>query len=115
MINRFETYFDAYYTYFTTEPHKLLKTLGQFENLVFVTMSTRGNKRLIARTPWSAVPLFSLAICINIVICHVLDYCDFMSQLEVYPLGLVAYTYMSVGLSYRQKTQSGVFWCKRNQ
>ena len=28
----------------------LLKTLGQFENLVFVIMSTRENIRLIART-----------------------------------------------------------------
>ena len=71
-------------------------------------MSTRENIRLIARAPWSAVPLFSLAICIN---------CDmsrpglllFMSQLEVYPLGLVAYTYMSVGLSYRQNAQSDDF------
>ena len=40
MINRFETYFYAYYTYFTTEMNNL-KTLGQFENFVFVIMSTR--------------------------------------------------------------------------
>ena len=31
----------------------ILKTLGQFENLVFVIMSTRENIRLIARTPLS--------------------------------------------------------------
>ena len=31
---------------------KLKKTLGQFENLVFVIMSTRENICLIARTPW---------------------------------------------------------------
>ena len=30
MMNRFETYFDAFYAYFPTE------TLGQFENLGFV-------------------------------------------------------------------------------
>ena len=29
----------------------ILKTVGQFENLVFVIMSTRENIRLIARTP----------------------------------------------------------------
>ena len=30
----------------------ILKTLGQFENLVFIIMSTRKNIRLIARTPF---------------------------------------------------------------
>ena len=48
MVNRFEVYFVAYYAYFTAELH-----LVQFENLVFVTMSTRENIRLIARTPLS--------------------------------------------------------------
>ena len=48
MINRFETYFDANYTYFTT-----LKSLGLFENLAFVIMSTRENIRLIARGSFS--------------------------------------------------------------
>ena len=42
MINCFETYFDAYFAYFAAEPH-------QFENFVFVIMSTRDNTRLIAR------------------------------------------------------------------
>ena len=52
MMDRFETYFVAYYAYFTAELHHLKKTttLGQFENLVFVIMSTRENIRLIART-----------------------------------------------------------------
>ena len=35
--------------YYRTTPN--LKTLGQFENLVFVIMSTRENIRLITRTP----------------------------------------------------------------
>ena len=50
MMNRLETYFDAFYAYFTTET-LILKTLGQFENLGFVIMSTRENIRLIARAP----------------------------------------------------------------
>ena len=44
MMNRFETYFDAFYVNFT-------KTLGQFQNFGFVIMSTRENIRHIARTP----------------------------------------------------------------
>ena len=50
-MNRFETYFDAFYAYFTTEKFFFLKTLGQFENLGFVIISTRENIRLIARAP----------------------------------------------------------------
>ena len=51
MVNRFETYFVAYYAYFTAQLYQFKKTtLGQFENLVFVIMSTRENRRLIART-----------------------------------------------------------------
>ena len=51
IVNHFETYFVAYYAYFTVERHQFKKkTLGQFENLVFVIMSTRENIRLIART-----------------------------------------------------------------
>ena len=37
----------------------LKKTLGQFENSVFVTMSTRENIRLIARTSFCFKPIFS--------------------------------------------------------
>ena len=53
MMNHFETYFDAYkvskgakikHTNFN-----FCKTLGQFENVVFVIMSTRENTRLTAR------------------------------------------------------------------
>ena len=33
-------------------PNRILETLGQFENLMFVIMSTRENTRLIARTPF---------------------------------------------------------------
>ena len=44
MINRFETYFDANYT--------ILKSLGLFESLAFVILSTRENIRLIARASW---------------------------------------------------------------
>ena len=50
MVNRFETFFVAYYAYFTAKLHMFLKTLGQFENLVFVIMPTRENIRLIARS-----------------------------------------------------------------
>ena len=55
MMNRFETFFDAYYAYFNAEPRQFLKALGQLENLVFVIMSTRENTRLIARTPSAGV------------------------------------------------------------
>ena len=48
MANHFETNFVAYYAYLTAELHQFLKSLGQFENLVFVIMSTRENIRLIA-------------------------------------------------------------------
>ena len=37
--------------YYRNRP--ILKTLGQFENLGFVIMSTRENIRLIARAPFS--------------------------------------------------------------
>ena len=40
MVNRFETYFLAYYAYFNTKLHHF-KTLGLFENFVFLIMSTR--------------------------------------------------------------------------
>ena len=49
-LHCFETYFVAYYAYFAAIPHQF-KKIGQFENLVFVIMSTRGNIYLIARTP----------------------------------------------------------------
>ena len=51
MMDSFETYFDAFYAYFTTEIVQFKKILGQFENLGFVIMSTRENIRLIARAP----------------------------------------------------------------
>ena len=51
MMDRFETYFDAFYAYFTTKNSPNLKILGQFENLGFVIMSTRENIRLIGRSP----------------------------------------------------------------
>ena len=51
-MNRFESYFDAFYAYFTTETDQL----GQFENLGFVIMSTRENIRPIARAPLSPWP-----------------------------------------------------------
>ena len=52
MVNHFETYFVAYYAYFTAELHHFFfkKKIGQFENFVFVIMSTRENIRLIARS-----------------------------------------------------------------
>ena len=49
MVNRFETYFVAYYAYFTAKLHQFKKTLGQFEKLVFVIIPTRENIRVIAR------------------------------------------------------------------
>ena len=50
MVNRFETYRVAYYAYFYYQTTPILKTLGQFDNLVFVIMSTSENIRLITRT-----------------------------------------------------------------
>ena len=53
MVNRSETYFLACYEYFSVKLHqfkKKKKTLVQFENLVFVIMSTGENIRLSART-----------------------------------------------------------------
>ena len=49
MVNRFEMYFVAHYAYFTAKLHQFKKTttLGQFENLEYVTMSTRENIRLL--------------------------------------------------------------------
>ena len=44
-MNHFETY-----CIFYCQTTQILKTLGQFENLVFVIMSTRENIRLIARS-----------------------------------------------------------------
>ena len=52
MMDRFETYFVAFYAYFTTETVQFKKKIGQFENLGFVIMSTRENIRLIARAPF---------------------------------------------------------------
>ena len=51
MMNRLETYFDAFYAYFTTETVQFQK---QFENLGFEIMSTRENIRLTARAPLKA-------------------------------------------------------------
>ena len=45
-MNHFEKYFDA-----KDQTTPILKTLGQFENLMFVILSTRENVDLIARTP----------------------------------------------------------------
>ena len=50
-MNRFETYFNAFYVNFTTRKDQFYKKIGQFENLGFVIMSTRENIRLIARAP----------------------------------------------------------------
>ena len=44
MMNHFETYFDANYTYYATQT-----VLGLFENLAFGIVSTGENMRLIAR------------------------------------------------------------------
>ena len=52
MVNRFETYCQ-------TTP--ISKTLGQFENLVFVIMSTRENVRLIARCSFDTISVEGLA------------------------------------------------------
>ena len=40
MVNRFETYFVAYYAYFYCQTTPILKTLWQFENLVFVIFNS---------------------------------------------------------------------------
>ena len=65
-----ETYFVAYYAYFTAELRQL-KTLGQFENLVFVIVSTRENIRLIARTPFQIMMYFRLVL----IICMQGNFC----------------------------------------
>ena len=62
MVNCFETYSVAHYAYFTAKLHQFLKTSGQFENLVFVIMSTRENIRLIARTPLTICMLVPPAV-----------------------------------------------------
>ena len=41
-VNRLETYFVVSYAYFTAEQHQILKTFGQFENLVFVIICQVG-------------------------------------------------------------------------
>ena len=48
MINCFETCF-THTMYILLPNHTNFKTLGQFENLMFIIMSTRENIRLIAR------------------------------------------------------------------
>ena len=60
MMNRFDTYFDANLTYYTTKT-----SLGLFENLTFVIMSTRENIRLIARASLSKL-LNSMILSIGI-------------------------------------------------
>ena len=50
MVNRFETYLlPTLHILLPNYNNLKKKTLGQFENLVFVVMSTRDNIRLIAR------------------------------------------------------------------
>ena len=48
MMNPFETYFDANYILYYPN-RRILKSLGLFENLAFIIMSTRENIRFIAR------------------------------------------------------------------
>ena len=55
MMNRFETFFVACCAYLLPNYTNFKKTLGQFENLVFVIMSTRENIRLIARSSLSVL------------------------------------------------------------
>ena len=50
MVNRFETYLLPAMHILLPNYNNFKKTLGQFENLVFVIMSTRDNIRVIART-----------------------------------------------------------------
>ena len=57
MVNRFETYFVAYFAYFTAELHQ-----GQFENLVFVIKSTRENIRLIARSSLTTATIKTFSV-----------------------------------------------------
>ena len=66
MMNRFETYFDAFYVFFYYQNRPILKTLGQFQNLGFAIMSTRENIRLIARTPFNNSILFGCTFCTNV-------------------------------------------------
>ena len=57
MIHCLKMYFHAYcISYCETRPN--LKTFGQFENLVFVIMSTRENVRCIARASFDIKTLF---------------------------------------------------------
>ena len=54
MMNRFGTFWCLLYIFYCRTT-AIFKTLGQFENLVFVIMSTRENIRLFARTPFQIV------------------------------------------------------------
>ena len=58
MMNRFETYFDAN-IHIILRKQTNFKSLGIFENLAFVIMSTRENIRLIARASY---------LCLDIVV-----------------------------------------------
>ena len=62
MMNRFETYCVACYAYFTAKTVPILKTLGKFENLVFVIMSTSKNILIVARTYCAMFLLFFWAL-----------------------------------------------------
>ena len=39
------------YVYFISKPRQCLKSLGQFENLVFVIIAIGENARFVSRTP----------------------------------------------------------------
>ena len=54
-MNRFETHFDANYTYYILPKQTNFKITRLFENLAFVIMSTRENIRLIARASSSVI------------------------------------------------------------
>ena len=52
MMNRFEMYFDANYTYILPKQTNFIINLGLLKNSAFVIMSPRKNIRLIARASY---------------------------------------------------------------
>ena len=68
MVNHFETYFVAYYAYFTAE---LYTPIGRCENVVFVIMSTRDRIRLISRNPHLLAWLYSITVQKILILSHI--------------------------------------------
>ena len=60
MMKIFETYFDAFYAYFSKQKQTNFKNIRAFENLGFVIVSTRENIRLIAKASSWSINIFHI-------------------------------------------------------